>query len=113
MLSCLFPGVSDRNEFTSDYSLQMTVICLYAAVEKNVSAARVCVHVCVCVQLACHMRPALVTAHITHVTPLDSEYKLPDLSTTGCGINFSALHLLAPFSQVPRPRAVNSIQVYM
>jgi hypothetical protein len=36
----LIPGIVDRSELTSDYSLQLAIdICLYASVGKHVSAA--------------------------------------------------------------------------
>lgn len=52
----LFPSVADRSEFTSCYSLQLTI----TSMESHV-------------RLVCHMQLALVFVHFTHVTLLNSQ----------------------------------------
>jgi hypothetical protein len=53
------PGIVDRSEFTSDYSLQLAIIiCFYASTEKHVT---------------CHMQLVLVIVHFPRVSLLNPQ----------------------------------------
>lgn len=58
------PGIVDRSEFTSEYSLQVATIGLYDSLGKGLPL-QLGLHV----QRAHHVQSSLVTAHFTHVTP--------------------------------------------